>query len=109
MAAKVRSGEQFEMCGETNMTAGKELHKKVRDAIFLAALGNWEESCMFEELSADGQQVYEDYATVALEACLPEMEALREQVRAMAAQIEAAIAERSAETGRISPNSEADA
>jgi hypothetical protein len=80
------------MCGKTNMTAGQELHKKVRDAIFLAALGNWEESCTFEELSEDGQQVYEDYATAAIEACLPEMEALREQVRAMAAQIEAAIA-----------------
>jgi hypothetical protein len=60
------------------MPAGKDLHKKVRDAIFLAALGNWEESCTFEELSEDGKQVYDDYATEAVKAMLDAINATRE-------------------------------
>ena len=61
------------------MTDDKDLHNKVRDAIFLAALGSWEESCTFEELSEDGKQVYEGYATAALEALKDELALIRNQ------------------------------
>jgi hypothetical protein len=76
---------------ERKMTnQGQELHKKVRDAIFLEALGSWEESCTFDELSADGQQVYEGYATAAVEVFGEELAKLRAQVHELAAKIEAA-------------------
>jgi hypothetical protein len=84
MAAKVRAGEQFEMCGEKNMTADQELHKKVRDAIFLAALGSWEESCTFEELSEDGQQVYDGYASEELHRNASELAQLRANLEQIA-------------------------
>lgn len=72
------------------MTTDEELHKKVRNAIFLEALGSWEESCTFEELSADGRQVYEGYATAAMEVYRDELAMLRAQVHEMAAKIETA-------------------
>lgn len=68
-----------------------ELHKKVRDAIFLSALGNWEESCSFDELSDDGKQVYEDYATAALEVYGEEIAKLRAEVSRIADEITAAV------------------
>ena len=74
----------------------KELHKKVRNAIFLAALGSWEESCTFEELSDDGKKVYEGYATAAMEVYREELEKLRAQVHEMAANIEAAVGQATA-------------
>lgn len=72
------------------MMTEEELHKKVRDAIFLAALGSWEEACTFEELSDDGKQVYEDYATAAVGVFGEELAKLRAQVHELAAKIEAA-------------------
>ena len=59
----------------------KELHKKVRDAIFLEALGSWEESCVFDELSDEVKQIYEGYATAAMEVYRDELAKLRATVR----------------------------
>ena len=59
-------------------STGEELHKKVRDAIFLAALGTWEESCSFVELSDDAQEVYDDYAAEAIRAMLDALAVMRE-------------------------------
>jgi hypothetical protein len=72
------------------MTEDKELHKQVRNAIFWAALGSFEETCTFEELSDDGKQVYEDYATAAVGVFEEELAKLRAKVHEMAAKIEAA-------------------
>lgn len=55
------------------MNTHEELLKKVRDAIFLSALGSWEESCTFDELSEEGRQVYEDYAKAAIEVLKDEL------------------------------------
>jgi hypothetical protein len=91
LAAPQQAGSAQGARGQGDLTMGdKELHKKVRNAIFLAALGSWEESCTFEELSDDGKQVYEGYATAAMEVYREELEKLRAQIHEMAAKIEAA-------------------
>lgn len=72
------------------------LIKKVRDAIFLAALQNWEESCTFDELSAEGQRIYDDYARAAVAAMNADHAELRAQVLAIGEQITAAVAEKGA-------------
>ena len=72
------------------MSTDEELHKQARNAIFLAALGSWEESCTFEELSDEVKQIYEGYATAAMEVYRDELAKLRAQIHEMAANIEAA-------------------
>ena len=76
------------------MTPDQELIDALRNAIFLAALQLWEESCTWEELSGDGRHIYEEYAKAAADTATEHFALLVQRVDAASAELAAALNER---------------